>query len=105
MSSKKSTPPPFVNKGLERWEQCRIEWNKPKGTPKQRSEIVSNLYFNFDLSFILILFYQNEKDLNVEDILQRIFSPESDGRLTHPLPLPQLIDILVDFWEADGLYD
>ena len=27
------------------------------------------------------------------------------GVLPEPLPLGQLIDILIDFWEADGMYD
>ena len=32
-------------------------------------------------------------------------SPDTVGLLREPIPLAQMIDILTDFWEADGLYE
>jgi hypothetical protein len=43
--------------------------------------------------------------VDVEDVVDKIFSQTGSGQLSHPLPLGQMIDILVEFWEADGLYD
>jgi len=34
-----------------------------------------------------------------------VFSQPLSGQLPQPVPLGQMIDILIDFWEADGLYD
>lgn len=45
------------------------------------------------------------KTIDVEDVIERVFSQSGDGRLPEPIPLGQMIDILIDFWDADGLYD
>jgi hypothetical protein len=45
------------------------------------------------------------KNIDVEEVIERIFSQTGGGRLPEPVPLSQMIDILIDFWEADGLYD
>jgi hypothetical protein len=33
-------------------------------------------------------------------VIERIFSPDSDGELPHAIPLPQLIDLMTDLWEG-----
>ena len=45
------------------------------------------------------------KSIDVEEVIERIFSPTGKGILPEPIPLGQMIDILVDFWESEGLYD
>ncbi|CAM9541433.1 unnamed protein product, partial [Heterosigma akashiwo] len=45
------------------------------------------------------------RDIDIDLIIDRIFSSASKGRLPYSVPLPQMIDILVDLWEAEGLYD
>lgn len=72
------------------------------------------------------------KTIDVPDVIERIFSsnksnrlvdsiiflsqmlilhlmlsesPDTVGLLREPIPLAQMIDILTDFWEADGLYE
>jgi hypothetical protein len=32
-------------------------------------------------------------------------SSPGNGVLSEAIPLPQMVDILIDFWEADGLFD
>jgi len=34
-----------------------------------------------------------------------LFANGSDGRLPTTLPLGQMVDILTDFWEADGFFE
>jgi hypothetical protein len=34
-------------------------------------------------------------------VIERIFSPDSDGELPHAIPLPQLIDLMTDLWEGE----
>jgi hypothetical protein len=45
------------------------------------------------------------KSIDVDDVVERIYSNASNGVLKEPIPLGQMIDLLIDFWEADGLYD
>ena len=40
-------------------------------------------------------------DLDVDLVIDRIFSPESTGELPRAVPLPQLIDIMTDLWEGE----
>ena len=85
----KVDPNEFVNTGLLRWEKRRAEWLQGRdvtGRRKRTTEVKS-------------------KTVDVEDIIERIYSPSGNGKLAEPLPLGQIIDILIDFWEADGLYE
>ena len=85
----KMDPNEFVNTGLLRWEKRRAEWLQGRdvtGRRKRTTEVKS-------------------KTVDVEDIIERIYSPSGNGKLAEPLPLGQIIDILIDFWEADGLYE
>ena len=90
--AKDSTP--YVNPGLERWNATRAKWlaepspaeAKEKSSANKRGEV-------------------RAKNIDVEDLVERIFSQSGSGVLAEPVPLGQLIDILIEFWEADGLYD
>lgn len=89
---------PFVNAGLQRWEKIRAEWKTPRVGSKgsftasgasggtRRGEVCA-------------------KTIDVEDVIERIFSQSGKGILPEPIPLGQMIDILVDFWESEGLFD
>lgn len=47
---------------------------------------------------------KNKPPVNAEDIAERIFS-QSGWQLSEPVSLSDMVDILIDFWEAEGLYD
>ena len=85
----KMDPNEFVNTGLLRWEKRRAEWLQGKDSNASRKRSIE----------------VKSKTVDVEDIIERIYSPSGNGKLADPLPLGQIIDILIDFWEADGLYD
>ena len=85
----KIDPNEFVNTGLLRWEKRRAEWLQGKDSNASRKRSIE----------------VKSKTVDVEDIIERIYSPSGNGKLADPLPLGQIIDILIDFWEADGLYD
>ena len=91
----------YVNEGLQRWEKLRSDWKsgslsaaaaaagggKPAaGGPPRRGEV-------------------RAKSIDVEEVIERIFSQTGKGILPEPIPLGQMIDILVDFWESEGLFD
>jgi hypothetical protein len=89
MSSKdSSTGKPFHNPGLERWTKMRAEWRKPASgyKPGSKGEV-------------------RNRNLDVDAVIEHVFSQPLSGQLPHAVPLGQMIDILIDFWEADGLYD
>ena len=90
----------YVNVGLQRWEKLRADWKsgaaggasgdagggKVPARPQPRGEV-------------------RAKSIDVEDVIERIFSQTGKGLLPEPIPLGQMIDILVDFWESEGLLD
>lgn len=74
--------------GLERWKAIRKQW-QTRTVTSEKGKIGE----------------VKTKDVNVEMVIERIFAPKATGQLDAPVPLGQMIDILIDFWEADGLYD
>lgn len=87
-----ASKPEFVNHGLQKFEEIRMKWLEEKpskaGTTKaeKRGEVTA-------------------KTIDTEEVIERIFSQSGNGTLPTAVPLGQMIDILIDFWEADGLYD
>ncbi|CAM9110438.1 unnamed protein product, partial [Phaeothamnion confervicola] len=75
-------PPPDI--GLIRWEQARARWTSggSRDAPRRRA-----------------------KSMDVDQVIDTIFSGTSDGTLPSPVTLPQMVDLLVDLWEAEGLFD
>lgn len=84
-----SSNPEFHNVGYSNWLQLRREWLTKKqsvdGSDSVRQVVAKNI--------------------DVDDVVERIYSNASNGMLKEPIPLGQMIDLLIDFWEADGLYD
>jgi hypothetical protein len=74
--------------GLRRWEALRKGWLSQKSdesTPKAAIPL--------DVDEIIDLIFS-----------QRWRSQEGDrSQFPQPVPLPQMVDILVDLWEAEGL--
>ena len=74
--------------GLSKWTRDREAWRLKRiglSSTKERSK--------------------GSETVNVDEVIEHIFAQPSSRPLPVPIPLPQMIDILVDFWEADGLYD
>ena len=76
-----------TNVGLKKWTQDREAWRLKR-----------TVYSGGKKS-------KGSETVNVDEVIEHIFSQPSSRPLPVPIPLPQMIDILVDFWEADGLYD
>ena len=72
---------PFENVGLQRWEKIRSEWVRPRAGSAPRPEI-------------------KNKAVDIEDIIERLFAQTGSGVLPEPMSLGQMVDILIDFWEA-----
>ena len=81
--------------GLARWEKARDQWLAHKSDTDSTAKAVAI-------------------PLEVDDIIDVIFSPRwrnaaaalEEGpprRFPQNVPLPQMVDVLVDLWEAEGL--
>lgn len=88
--TKVEAAPDFFNYGLEFWEKSRATW---LATNRDETRISPHA-----------------KPLEVDEIIDAIFAAprqwrETTGptRFPTPVPLPQMIDILQDLWEAEGL--
>jgi len=96
----------FINVGLQRWERLRAEWRRSKSGSVPRPEVISLIFY-----ITLLINYENvicikvhAKNIDVEEYMERVFSLTVGGTLPEPIPLGQMIDILIDSWEADGLF-
>jgi hypothetical protein len=71
---------PFVNLGLQRWERLRKDWLRPSSSSRRRRTA--------------------PVEVDIDQVIDRIFSPDSDGQLPHPIPLIQLVNLISDLWEG-----
>ncbi|XP_010648664.1 uncharacterized protein LOC100254371 isoform X3 [Vitis vinifera] len=78
-----SNPPEFVNHGLLLWNQTRQQWigNQKSQNRKQVQE--PRISWNATYESLL----------------------GTNKPLPQPIPLPEMVDFLVDVWEQEGLYD
>ncbi|CAM9128396.1 unnamed protein product [Pylaiella littoralis] len=80
--------PQFINQGLLRWERERQAWlaggsSGPVGRRRARA-----------------------RTMDVDEVIDDLFSGRpGTGSLPQSVSLPQMIDLLVDLWEAEGLFD
>lgn len=107
----------FTNVGLERWENGRRKWldyNESTAQPKDISKVQVNV------SRCLPVYKKKKKgsgaqSLNIDNIIDLIVSnrwrlgtkggqkEKEKATFEKPVPLPQMVDILVDLWEAEGM--
>lgn len=83
----------FVNHGYDRWNKLRGEWR-------------SSSYGNSNGGNSPVRRRPEPRGVDVDEILDRVFNSR-DGNMTlpEPVPLGKMIEILLDVWESDGLYD
>ena len=78
---------------MQKWEEARVHWLSSKSDTDSTARAAV--------------------PLEVDEIIDVIFSPRWRGgpeveegaprQFPQPVPLPQMVDILVDLWEAEGL--
>mmetsp|Transcript_21152 Transcript_21152/g.58853 ORF Transcript_21152/g.58853 Transcript_21152/m.58853 type:complete len:129 (+) Transcript_21152:1356-1742(+) len=88
----------FVNRGLLRWEAARAKWIESKniGAAASNTNAAQFEAISLDVNEVIdVIFAKRWRDQHAHE-----GKPECFPR---PVPLPQLIDIYVDLWEAEGL--
>jgi hypothetical protein len=102
--------------GLEMWEVERAKWKRRKTDKEGSATSMNKDATKVDSKWAT--------DVNVDEVIDMIFSsrwknavernskkralnPKCDepdeGAFPEAVPLPQMVDILVDLWEAEGL--
>lgn len=74
--------PEFVNHGLLRWNESRLQWVE-SGKPNKRKAQEPVLSWNATYESLL----------------------GTSKRFHQPIPLSEMVEFLVDIWEHEGLYD
>ncbi|XP_057967922.1 uncharacterized protein LOC131157637 isoform X2 [Malania oleifera] len=74
----------FVNHGLLLWNQTRLQWSGSK-KPNNNTQQILEPRISWNATYESLL--------------------GTNKRFHHPVPLPEMIDFLVDIWEQEGLYD
>ena len=90
----------FVNHGLATWEKSRRQWLNHKDEPGDGTSI---LLRNPNI--------EHAVPVNVDEIIDVVFASPRQLRANggkgrnfpQPVTLPQMVDILQDLWEAEGL--
>mmetsp|Transcript_42094 Transcript_42094/g.71559 ORF Transcript_42094/g.71559 Transcript_42094/m.71559 type:complete len:97 (-) Transcript_42094:729-1019(-) len=74
------TTVPFINQGLAQWEKLRHEWQKKNASSEEKRPAAVNV--------------------DIDLVIDRIFSPDSTGELPHALPLPQVFASVPYTWQV-----
>jgi hypothetical protein len=100
----------LVNSGLQNFEQIRSEWRTSSGkfsTNPSATQRGYNPHYQQQMR-------RNPPGSTAEPtpaavdpdvIIERLFSGSGNGTLPESIPLGQMIQILTDVWETEGLYD
>ncbi len=99
----------FINVGLQNWESGRQKWLDYNGVNDNDKVDVSRCFPSAKKK------KSGATSLNVDKIIDLIVSnrwrnatkggqkEKEKATFEKPVPLPQMIDILVDLWEAEGM--
>ncbi|KAK4838927.1 hypothetical protein QYF36_017626 [Acer negundo] len=93
-----SGPSEFVNHGLLLWNQTRQRWlgNKRSENPAQQ---VREPKLNTHCLCMVKQFWLCSWNATYDSLLG------SNKPFPQPIPLPEMVDFLVDIWEQEGMYD
>lgn len=86
---------PFVNHGLEYWNQQRREWTTPSAEHQNKRPF--GRYRDREASA------DNLEPIDGEELYNELLSPQYVA-FPRPIPLGEIIEVLLDVWEHDGLF-
>ncbi|KAF5456730.1 hypothetical protein F2P56_026178 [Juglans regia] len=78
-----SNPSEFINHGLLLWNQTRLQWLGNKRSKSHPQVLEPRISWNATYESLLT----------------------TNKPFPQPIPLPEMIDFLVDIWDQEGLYD
>jgi len=106
-SSETSNEEQFVNTGLRKWEKARSQWlsHKSPDCPSDPTTEQPRTAVNIDVDEIIDLIISNKwRDAPSPRRGAGSRGTKIEGcSFGQPIPLPQMIDVLLDLWEAEGL--
>lgn len=99
-----------VNSGLQNFEQIRREWKTSSGKFASNPSVTQRGYNPYFQQQMQRYPPGSSADpapaaVDPDEIIERLFSGSGNGALPESIPLGQMIKILSDVWETEGLYD
>lgn len=84
---------PELGVGIERWNAIRQAWTSPSTSAPSTSDTTTDnkkpkKYYTVD----------------ADTIVEHLVNPKKPA-FKHPVPLAEMVKILIELWEADGLFD
>lgn len=106
--------PTQIPLGTQRWEHKRAKWiakhPQTESQHQQKDSFVSPSLITAPELSSDANSMKAEGNVNIEEVISILFSNRwdsgtstKDNRFPTPVPLPLMVEILVDFWEAEGL--
>ncbi len=74
-----------------------------RGRERERGGVCVYVGLHAHTHLFLLDTHCRARSVDVDTIIESIFSTTGDARLPQPVPLSQMIDLLVDFWEVGGV--
>eukprot|EP00956_Cyclotella_meneghiniana_P027620 scaffold62365_cov44-Cyclotella_meneghiniana.AAC.16 len=118
-ASSATTQPEFINTGLHQWESIRSDWLASCHPPSSSSNNKKKQQHaqNIDVDEVIDLIVSNRWRQTLEgvsgggnnsgssslDTARNATKRREDACFDNPVGLPQMVDVLVDLWEAEGL--
>jgi hypothetical protein len=99
---------PVFNAGYARWCQLRKEWTTGTDAKLVLDKTLRRYVHEYHLcsdAKLMCMMFARPKEVDTNAIVEGVLSPARRGALPDTIPLPQMIDILTELWEADGLFD
>jgi len=104
-SENSSTPDPeaFVNNGLEKWLAAREAWcRKPESSSNSKEMKGGRRAVPIDVDGVIDVLF-DPRWRGGGPLGGRVKASLEPPRFPKNVPLPQMIDVLTDLWEAEGL--
>lgn len=109
-TSTSTSSPDISNPGQLRWQQIREEWRQGSG---QYTVNPSSAQRGYNPSYQQQLRRRPANtggeparvNVDYDEVIDRLFSSTGNMTLPESMPLCQMIEVLTDVWETEGLYD
>lgn len=109
-TSTSTSSPDITNPGQLRWQQIREEWRRGSGQYTGNPSLAQRGY-NPSYQQQLRRRPANtggepvRVNVDTDEVIDRLFSNTGNMTLPESMPLGQMIEVLTDVWETEGLYD
>lgn len=99
----------FVNKGFNRWEEIRKQWVSSAARAENSKRHAKDIDIDEVIDLIVSNRWRQQVPKGISSSSSSLDTAKSatqrrdEACFARPVALPQMVDVLVDLWEAEGL--